>query len=141
MNEDGMMMFASESTPTTQLIVTWDSPTGVDPDVRNVHISVEVEDVDAAYISAQTAGYEIVRAVQNEPWGIRRFFVRDPAGQVMNLWRVRALSSNRRSTDRSRGPGRSRRCRWGTDTLLLGTTSPACICTTSVPETEHPVYR
>src|SRR4051794_7894675 len=48
MEEDGMFMLASTSTPTTQLIVAWESPTAVDPELLGVDISIEVAEVDAA---------------------------------------------------------------------------------------------
>ncbi len=48
-------------------------------------MSVEVDDVDAAYAAARTAGAEIVHPLTDEPWGVRRFFVRDPAGHVVNV--------------------------------------------------------
>ncbi|AZS35742.1 hypothetical protein CVS47_00339 [Microbacterium lemovicicum] len=85
MEQDGLLMFASVSTPTTQLIVAWDSPTAVDPDVRGVDVSLEVEDVDEAYREALASGLEMVRDIRDEPWGIRRFFVRDPTGAVVNI--------------------------------------------------------
>ena len=85
MDQDGMLMFASPSTPTTQLIVAWASPTAVDPDVCSVDVSIEVDDVDAAHRSAMEAGLEIVRELRDEPWGIRRFFVRDPTGRTINV--------------------------------------------------------
>lgn len=85
MDEDGMLMFASASTPTTQLIVAWSSDTAVDPELLAVDVSVEVADVDAAYAVAQVEGLEIVRELRSEPWGIRRFFVRDPAGKTINV--------------------------------------------------------
>jgi catechol 2,3-dioxygenase-like lactoylglutathione lyase family enzyme len=85
MDEDGLMMFASPSTPTTQLIVAWPSPTALDPRVREVSVSIQVEDVDAAHADAQARGLEIVYPLTDEPWGIRRFFVRDPAGQTINV--------------------------------------------------------
>ena len=31
------------------------------------------------------AGYEIVHPLTDEPWGVRRFFVRDPNGKVVNI--------------------------------------------------------
>ena len=31
------------------------------------------------------AGYEIVYALAEEPWGVRRFFVRDPNGAIVNV--------------------------------------------------------
>ena len=49
------------------------------------HLTVEVDDVDAAHAAAVAAGYEIVHPLTDEPWGVRRFFVRDPAGTVVNV--------------------------------------------------------
>ena len=48
-------------------------------------MSVNVADVDAAYADAQRRGYEIVHPLTDEPWGPRRFFVRDPNGIVVNV--------------------------------------------------------
>jgi uncharacterized glyoxalase superfamily protein PhnB len=41
--------------------------------------------VDAAYAEARRRGYEIVHPLTQEPWGTRRFFVRDPNGIVVNV--------------------------------------------------------
>ncbi|MEU7973800.1 VOC family protein [Micromonospora sp. NPDC049089] len=48
-------------------------------------ISVQVDDVDAAYAETQRLGYEIVHPLTTEPWGVRRFFVRAPDGNVINV--------------------------------------------------------
>lgn len=48
-------------------------------------ISVGVSNVDEAYAEAQRRGYEIVHPLTEEPWGVRRFFVRDPNGIVVNI--------------------------------------------------------
>ena len=49
-------------------------------------VSVEVDDVDAAHAAALAAGHEIVHPLTDEPWGVRRFFVREPAsGRVLNV--------------------------------------------------------
>jgi len=49
-------------------------------------ISVHVGDgVDEAYAEAQRRGYEIVHPLTQEAWGIRRFLVRDPDGNVINI--------------------------------------------------------
>lgn len=85
MDEDGMLMLASTSTPTTQVIVAWPSATAVDPELIGVDVSIEVADVDAAHAAAQAAGFEIARELRDEPWGIRRFFVRDPSGRIINI--------------------------------------------------------
>jgi predicted enzyme related to lactoylglutathione lyase len=53
---------------------------------ENSVISVAVgADVDQAYEEAVRRGYEIVHPLTAEPWGIRRFFVRAPDGNVINV--------------------------------------------------------
>jgi len=47
--------------------------------------SIHVDDVDASYEAACAAGAEIVHPLTEEPWGVRRFFVRDPDGHVINI--------------------------------------------------------
>jgi predicted enzyme related to lactoylglutathione lyase len=48
-------------------------------------LSIEVDDVDEVYARAVAAGLEIVHAITDEPWGVRRFFVRDPFGKIVNI--------------------------------------------------------
>ena len=48
-------------------------------------VSIEVDDVDDVYERARTAGAEIVYPLTDEEWGLRRFFVRDPNGAVINV--------------------------------------------------------
>lgn len=45
-------------------------------------VSIEVDDVHARAVAA---GAEIVNPVTDEEWGLRRFFVRDPNGAVINV--------------------------------------------------------
>lgn len=52
---------------------------------ENPAVSVKVDDVDAAYAEAQERGYEIVHPLTDEVWGVRRFFVRAPDGNVLNI--------------------------------------------------------
>lgn len=85
MDEDGMLMLTSPSTPTTQVIIAWSSASAVDPELQDVDVSVEVADVDAAHDRARDNNLEIVREIRDEPWGIRRFFVRDPTGRTINV--------------------------------------------------------
>jgi catechol 2,3-dioxygenase-like lactoylglutathione lyase family enzyme len=48
-------------------------------------ISVHTDDVERAYAEAQRLGYEIVHPLGTEAWGVRRFFVRAPDGNVINV--------------------------------------------------------
>jgi uncharacterized glyoxalase superfamily protein PhnB len=43
-------------------------------------MTVHVADVEGVYARARELGYEIVYPLTDEPWGVRRFFVRDPTG-------------------------------------------------------------
>ncbi|RII17803.1 Glyoxalase-like domain protein [Streptomyces sp. YIM 130001] len=76
-----VITYASPSNPTAQVtFMTHDATAPVVPD-----ISIEVEDVDAAYEALGGTGAEIVHPLQDEEWGVRRFFVRDPNGKVINV--------------------------------------------------------
>jgi catechol 2,3-dioxygenase-like lactoylglutathione lyase family enzyme len=48
-------------------------------------ISIEVDDVDAALARMKKAKVPIVYGPADEPWGVRRFFVRDPFGKLINI--------------------------------------------------------
>ena len=48
-------------------------------------ISIEVDDVDAALERVKKGGFEIEYGPQDEPWGVRRFYVRDPFGKLVNV--------------------------------------------------------
>jgi predicted enzyme related to lactoylglutathione lyase len=48
-------------------------------------VSVHTDDVDAAYEEARRLGYEIVHPLTTESWGVRRFLVRAPDGNVLNV--------------------------------------------------------
>lgn len=41
--------------------------------------------VDDAYAEVRRRGYEIVHPLTDEPWGLRRFFVRAPDGNILNI--------------------------------------------------------
>lgn len=81
MNLGWVMTLASPSNPTAQVtFMSEDRSAPVVPDM-----SVEVDDVDAVYAVMQKQGAEIVHPLQDEEWGVRRFFVRDPNGRVVNV--------------------------------------------------------
>jgi len=85
MDEPGFMMFASPSNRTAQITVADANTPALDRGISEAQVSVEVSDVDALHVKAQDAGLEIVYPLTNEPWGIRRFFVRAPDGTVINV--------------------------------------------------------
>ena len=62
-------------------LVTRDATSPQDS-VISVHVG---SDVDEAYTEAQRRGYEIVHPLTDEPWGVRRFLVRAPDGNVINI--------------------------------------------------------
>ncbi|GLZ80590.1 glyoxalase [Actinorhabdospora filicis] len=81
MDHGWIATLASPSNPTAQISFTTGDLTGpVTPEV-----SIEVDDVDAAHAAMVAAGAEIVHPLQDEEWGVRRFFVRDPSGRVVNV--------------------------------------------------------
>ncbi|MBB3310809.1 putative enzyme related to lactoylglutathione lyase [Rhizobium sp. BK196] len=48
-------------------------------------LSIEVDDVDEVHQRAMTGGHQIVYGPADEPWGVRRFFIRDPTGKLLNI--------------------------------------------------------
>jgi predicted enzyme related to lactoylglutathione lyase len=50
-------------------------------------ISIHTDDVEGAYQEAQRQGYEIMHPLTTEAWGVRRFHVRAPDGNVINVVR------------------------------------------------------
>jgi catechol 2,3-dioxygenase-like lactoylglutathione lyase family enzyme len=72
--------YTSPDTGATVQLVTHDASAAENP-----VISVLTDDVDGAYEEAQKLGYEIAHPLTTEPWGVRRFFVRAPDGNVINI--------------------------------------------------------
>ena len=48
-------------------------------------LSIEVDDLDAALARVKKAKLPIEYGPASEPWGVRRFFVRDPLGKLVNI--------------------------------------------------------
>ncbi|MFN0077003.1 MAG: VOC family protein [Prosthecobacter sp.] len=76
-----ILTFVSPSNPTAQITLMQPSASAV----PNPNISIEVEDVGAVHAKAVELGLPIVYPLTNEPWGLRRFFVADPNGVVINV--------------------------------------------------------
>ncbi|KAA6212647.1 glyoxalase [Streptomyces albofaciens JCM 4342] len=77
-----VLTMASPENPTAQVILMTEDRGAPDtpPD-----LSVEVDDVDAVYAAVVAGGATVVREPRDEEWGVRRFFVRDPNGKVVNV--------------------------------------------------------
>jgi predicted enzyme related to lactoylglutathione lyase len=81
MDHGWIVTFAAPDNPAAQIsVMRQDASAPVQPDA-----SIEVDDVDAAHAAAERLGYEIVHPLTDEPWGVRRFFVREPTGKVLNV--------------------------------------------------------
>lgn len=72
--------YTSPETGASIQLVTRDASAPVD-----AVISIHTDDVEDAYREAQELGYEIVIPLRAEPWGVHRFFVRAPDGNVINV--------------------------------------------------------
>ena len=72
--------YTSPSTGANVQLVTKDATASEDS-----VISIHTPDVEAAYQEAQELGYEIVKPLTKEAWGVYRFFVRAPDGNLINV--------------------------------------------------------
>jgi catechol 2,3-dioxygenase-like lactoylglutathione lyase family enzyme len=80
MNLGWIVTLADEELRHQVSLMTKDATAPVNPQV-----SIEVDDVDAAYRAAVDAGLKIVHPLSDEEWGVRRFFFADAAGNVVNV--------------------------------------------------------
>ncbi|MEP7456826.1 VOC family protein [Phyllobacterium sp. SB3] len=81
MDHGWIVTFASEGLAKAQLSVASEGGSGT----TVPQISIEVDDVDKVYELAKIGGFEIVYQIADEPWGVRRFYVRDPSGAIINV--------------------------------------------------------
>jgi catechol 2,3-dioxygenase-like lactoylglutathione lyase family enzyme len=81
MDHGWIVTVAAPGAPTAQVSITSGDATAP----ATPELSIEVDDVDAAYAAMRDSGAEIVHPLQDEEWGVRRFFVRDPDGRVVNV--------------------------------------------------------
>ena len=86
MEMGSMVTFVSPDNETAQLsIIDAAAASGVLPDV-----TVEVADVEHVHAEALRRDAQIVYPLTDESWGVRRFFVKDPNGLVVNVMEHRA---------------------------------------------------
>lgn len=81
MDHGWIQTYGSQARMTVQLSFASEGGSGTPvPD-----LSIEVDDLDAAYQQMRDAGFPIEYGPANEPWGVRRFYVRDPFGRLINI--------------------------------------------------------
>jgi len=84
MDMQWILTFASGSNPTAQISIL-QNESGKPLRNEGVFISIEVSDVDALYENAIKRNLTIAYPITSEPWGVRRFFVKDPNGATLNI--------------------------------------------------------
>ena len=73
--------YGSSSKMTVQVSVMSEGGSGTAvPDM-----SIEVDDVEEALMRVRDAGIAVEYGPATEPWGVRRFYVRDPCGKLINI--------------------------------------------------------
>jgi catechol 2,3-dioxygenase-like lactoylglutathione lyase family enzyme len=76
-----IMTFAADGSMTPQISVAIEGGSGTTvPD-----LSIEVDDLSDVHQRMQAAGFKIEYGPVTEPWGVTRFFVRDPFGRLVNI--------------------------------------------------------
>jgi catechol 2,3-dioxygenase-like lactoylglutathione lyase family enzyme len=81
MDQGWILTFAAEGGTASQLSIATQGGSGTPvPD-----LSIEVDDLEEVYQRVVAAGLPIEYGPETEPWGVRRFYVRDPFGRLINL--------------------------------------------------------
>jgi predicted enzyme related to lactoylglutathione lyase len=84
MDMEWILTFASKDNPSSQIsILQFDKKGKLDNSA--IFLSIEVSDIDKLYERAIQQNIELVYPITDEPWGVRRFFVKEPNGATINL--------------------------------------------------------
>jgi catechol 2,3-dioxygenase-like lactoylglutathione lyase family enzyme len=76
-----IMTFAADGSAAPQISVATEGGSGTPvPD-----LSIEVDDLTDVHQRMETAGFRIEYGPVTEPWGVKRFYVRDPFGRLVNV--------------------------------------------------------
>jgi catechol 2,3-dioxygenase-like lactoylglutathione lyase family enzyme len=81
--EDPLLGLTSPANASAQVLVP---ATGFEDPQPQFGIDLGVpEAVDAAHAAVVQRGLRVVYPLRDEPWGVRRFFVEDPSGTIINV--------------------------------------------------------
>lgn len=76
-----IMTFAADGAAAPQISVATEGGSGTPvPD-----LSIEVDDLDEVHRRMRGAGFVVEYGPVAEPWGVTRFYVRDPFGRSVNI--------------------------------------------------------
>jgi catechol 2,3-dioxygenase-like lactoylglutathione lyase family enzyme len=76
-----IMTFTAPAATTPQISIATEGGSGTPvPD-----LSIEVDNLDEVHGKIVQAGMPVVYGPETEPWGVCRFFVRDPFGRLVNI--------------------------------------------------------
>ena len=81
MNVGWIRTYATNSATTSQL--SFASRGGSDTELAD--LSIEVDDLEAALDRVKEAKIPLEYGPVTEPWGVRRFYVRDPFDRLINI--------------------------------------------------------
>jgi catechol 2,3-dioxygenase-like lactoylglutathione lyase family enzyme len=81
MDHGWIMTFAADTSAAPQISIATEGGSGTPvPD-----ISIEVDNLDEIHGRAVAAGLPIAYGPKREPWGVTRFYIRDPFGRLLNI--------------------------------------------------------
>jgi len=81
MDHGWIMTFATPAATTPQISIAAEGGSGTPvPD-----ISIEVDDLEDVYQRMTERGFAVEYGPADEPWGVRRFYARDPFGRLVNI--------------------------------------------------------
>jgi catechol 2,3-dioxygenase-like lactoylglutathione lyase family enzyme len=81
MDHGWIMTFAGDGSAAPQISIASEGGSGTPvPD-----LSIEVDDLDGILERVAFAGIPIEYGPEREPWGVRRVYMRDPFGRLLNI--------------------------------------------------------
>jgi catechol 2,3-dioxygenase-like lactoylglutathione lyase family enzyme len=81
MDHGWIRTYGSDSKMTVQVSFASEGGSGTPvPD-----LSIEVDDIETALRRVKEARIPVEYGPESEPWGVRRFYVRDPFGKLINI--------------------------------------------------------
>ena len=81
MDQGWIATFAADGVAAPQISIASQGGSGAEvPD-----LSIEVDDLEKVYQRVIAAGLPVEYGPASEPWGVRRFYTRDPFGRLVNI--------------------------------------------------------